>query len=99
MIDLQSLIDWKILPPNFPCPMDPREAEKSTVRWTKEKTKLVDIKERAGSQRTKLRFKDVSEEDFETVKLLQKKRERLLKKYSYVFKSELVPEDRIRIDP
>ena len=33
---------------------------------TKEKTKLVDIKERAGSQRSKFIFKDVSEEDFET---------------------------------
>ena len=66
LIDLQLLIDWTILPPNFPCPMDPREAEKSTVRWTKEKTKLVDIKERAVSQRTKLRFKDVSGKDFKT---------------------------------
>ena len=62
------MIDWTILLPNFPCPLDPREAEKSTVRWTKEKTKLVDIKERAGSQRTKLRFKEVSEKDLETKK-------------------------------
>ena len=65
--------------------MDPREAEKSTVIWTKEKTKLVDIIERSGSQRTKLRFKEVSAEDMETEKLLQKTRERLLKKYSDVY--------------
>ena len=32
LIDLQSLIDWTILPPNFPCPLDPREAEKSSVQ-------------------------------------------------------------------
>ena len=41
----------------------------------------------------------MSEEDFETEKLLQKMKERLIKKYSDVFKSELGPEDRIRIDP
>ena len=37
LIDLHSLIDWTILPHNFPCPLDPREAEKSSVRKTKEK--------------------------------------------------------------
>ena len=54
----------------------PKRSYKITVRWTKEKTKLVDIKERAGSQRTKLRLKEVSEEDLETEKLLQKMKER-----------------------
>ena len=95
LIDLQSLIDWTILPPNFPCPMDPREAEKNSVRWTKEKpTKLVDIKEKVGSQRTNLKFKDASDEDLETERLLHNMRERLIKKYSDVFKSDLGPEER-----
>ena len=46
-----------------------------------------------------MKFNDVSEEDFETERILQKMRERLLKKYSDVFKSDLGPKDRIRIDP
>ena len=41
----------------------------------------------------------MSEEDLETEKLLQKMRERLLKKYADVFKSELGIEDRINIEP
>ena len=44
LIDLQSLIDWTILPTNFPCPIDPREAERSAVRMTKDKSKVVEIK-------------------------------------------------------
>ena len=76
--------------------MDPREAEKNSVRWTKEKpTKLVDIKEKVGSQRTNLKFKEVKDEDLETERLLHNMRERLIKEYSDVFKSDLGPEDRI----
>ena len=48
LIDVQSLVDWSILPPNFPEPMDPKER----VRLTKSvpTTKLVETKEAVGSQ-------------------------------------------------
>ena len=52
---------------------------------------LADIKEKVGSQRTNMKIKDVSDEDLET--------ERLIKKYSDVFKSDLGPEDRINMEP
>jgi hypothetical protein len=52
LIDIQSMVDWSILPPNFPMPMDPKER----VRLTKSvpASKLVETKEKVGSQRSSI---------------------------------------------
>ena len=48
LINVQSLVDWSILPPNFPEPQDPKEK----VRLAKSvpKSKLAEVKETAGSE-------------------------------------------------
>jgi lambda repressor-like predicted transcriptional regulator len=60
LIDVQSLVEWSILPPNFPEPQDPKEK----VRLTKSvpKTKLAEVEESKGSERTSIKFPRSQEE-------------------------------------
>ena len=54
LLDLDLLIEWSILPPDFPNPQDPAERETKARKVTvKESTKekLVEVKVKNGSQR------------------------------------------------
>jgi hypothetical protein len=99
LIDVQSLVDWSILPANFPEPQDPKEK----VRLTKTvpKTKLVEIKERKGSERTSIKFKRSQEEqsDIENNNEMHLLKKQLEKEFSDVFKKNLDKDDRIKMDP
>ena len=58
LLNLNTLIDWTILPPNFPQPMDKneRESKKKARKLTvkNSKVKPVEISEQRGSVRTKI---------------------------------------------
>ena len=101
LIDLDLLVEWSILPNNFPMPMDEAEREtkvqKVTIKETK--VKMVETKETRGSKRTLIKFSSQEEEDFDSNKQMQTLREQLLKEYSEVFKTQLTKEDRIKMDP
>ena len=67
LVDLETLVDWGIIPDCFPLPMDENEREVSRVRNVQEVTpkKLVEVKERAGAWRTSIKFNQVTEEEYE----------------------------------
>ena len=67
LVDLETLINWGIIPDCFPLPMDENEREVSRVRNVQKATpkKLVEVKERAGSWRTSIKFNQVTEEEYE----------------------------------
>jgi hypothetical protein len=46
LIDIQSLVDWSIIPPNFPMPMDPKERKRVRVTKNVKTPKLVEVEER-----------------------------------------------------
>ena len=71
LLDLDILIDWTILPPSFPQPMDKnkrkskKKAKKVTVKNSK--VKPVEISEQKGSVRTKMKFNEQQEENYYVV--------------------------------
>ena len=106
LIDLDSLIKWSIVPPNFPFPQ--QDSEKSNkVRQVKpadldlpvKNTKLVDIHEKNGSMRTSLAFKSIGVEEFERMEDFSKLRRALLREFSDVFTETLGKDDRINAPP
>ena len=101
LIDLDLLVEWSILPKNFPLPMDEEERETKVKKVTikDKKVKLVEINQKKGSNRSQMKFSSQEEEDFDSNKQMQDLRERLLKEYAEVFKTELTKEDRIKMDP
>ena len=60
-------------------------------------TKLVDILERQGSMRAKMKFHQVDEVPIDVNRELEKKR--LMNKYQLLFKDELEKSDRLKINP
>ena len=65
---------------------------------TQSPKKLVEVKERAGSWRTDIRFNQIGEEEYEQdheMAVYNKLRNKLLKMYEDVFKEDLTPADRI----
>merc|ERR1711888_246939 len=105
LVDLETLVDWGIIPDCFPLPMDENEREVGRkVRNVQEVTpkKLVEVKERAGSWRTSIKFNQVTEEDYEAeheMAVYKTLRNKLLKMYEDVFKENLEPSDRIDAPP
>ena len=98
LVDLETLIDWEILPECFPLPIDINDRvgvkEGDKVRAVKEQApkKLVDIKERAGSWSTDMKFNQISEEDFEKVQdqeVFDHLRKKLLKMYEDLFRGNV----------
>ena len=66
LVDLETLVDWGILPSCFPLPIDENDREVCRkVRNVKDQSprKLVEVKERAGSWRTKIKFNQIAEEE------------------------------------
>ena len=102
LIDLDLLVEWTILPKDFPLPMNPEEREdkvrKVTVTDAKE-SPAVEIKERVGSKRSQMKFSEMDDQDFDSSKQMDSIKRRLLKEYEDVFKTQLSREDRIKIDP
>ena len=97
LLDLDLLIEWTILPADFPNPQDPEERETKARKVTvKESTteKLVEIKEKKGSQRSKIRFNEQMEDDYDSGNQLEELKNTLLKEYSDIFKTELTREDK-----
>ena len=69
LVDLESLVQWGILPSCFPLPIneDDREVGRKVRNvQTQPPKKLVDVKERAGSWRTSIKFNQIVEEEYET---------------------------------
>ena len=99
LIDVQSLVDWSILPPNFPEPQDPKEK----VRLAKSvpKSKLAEVKEMAGSERTSIKFPRSQEEqsDIDNNNQMHELKKQLLNEFSDVFKKDLEKHDRIKMKP
>ena len=102
LIDLDLLVEWTILPKDFPNPMDPKEREtkarKVTVKDAKKSAPVI-VQEKVGSERSSMCFNDQSDHEYDSNKLMEELREKLLKEFSEVFKTELSKEDRIKIDP
>jgi hypothetical protein len=73
------------------------KVQKITVKDTR--VKLVEITEKKGSVRTRMKFNDQEEENFDRNKQMQELREKLLKEYAEIFKTNLTKEDRINMDP
>lgn len=106
LIDLDSLINWSIVAPNFPFPQ--QDSEKSNkVRQVKpadldlpgKTTKLVDIHEKNGSLRTSLAFRSIGVEEYEKLEDFSKLRKALLREFSDVFTDTLGKDDRINAPP
>ena len=60
LIDVQGLVDWLILPPNFPEPQD--HEEKVRLAKSISKTKFAEINEAVGSERSSIKFPSSQEE-------------------------------------
>ena len=73
-----------------------REREESESESI-ERQKLVEIKERIGSLRTKLSFQDLKEEDLEESRKCEELRKRWLRDFSDIFKETLTKQDRLNI--
>ena len=84
LIDIQSLVEWSIIPPNFPMPMDPNERERVRVTKKVASPKLVETEESVDA-----------DNNAQMVKL----RNTLMKEFADVFKKDLEKHDRIRMDP
>merc|ERR1711888_559369 len=105
LVDLETLVNWGILPDCFPLPMDENDREVGrkvrNVQAIPPK-KLVEVKERAGSWRTSIKFNQVTEEEYEAeheMAVYKTLRNKLLKMYEDVFKENLEPSDRIDAPP
>ena len=57
------------------------------------------MQERVGSMRTKLNMVEQSEEDWEEDRKCEELKRQWLREFSYIFKENLVREDRIDIEP
>ncbi|MEL6804493.1 MAG: hypothetical protein AAFO91_12020, partial [Bacteroidota bacterium] len=105
LVDLESLVQWGILPSCFPLPIneDDREVGRKVRNiQTLPPKKLVDVKERAGSWRSSIKFNQIVEEEYETdheMAVYNALRGKLLKMYADVFKEDLSPSDRIDAPP
>jgi hypothetical protein len=99
LIDVKSLVDWSILPRNSPEPQDPKEK----VRLAKliPQTKLVEVKESAGSERTSIKFPRFQEEqsDIDNNNQMHQLKQQLRTEFSDVFKKDLDKNDRIKMKP
>ena len=95
LVDLETLVEWGILPSCFPLPIDENGREVCRkVRKVKDQSprKLVEVKERAG------KFNQITEEEYEKdheMAVYSKLRNKLLEMYEDVFKENLTPSDRI----
>ena len=68
LVDLETLVEWEILPSCFPLPIDENDREvgrKVRNVQAHPPKKLVEVKERAGSWRTSIRFNQIAEEEYE----------------------------------
>ena len=87
LIDLDLLVEWTILPRDFPLPMDPEEREdkvrKVTVTDAK-KSPAVEIKEKVGSKRSQMKFNEMDDHEFDTSKQMDALKTKLLKEYADV---------------
>ena len=81
LLDLDLLKEWSILPKNFPLSMDKSERETKVQKVTIKDTrlKLVEITEKKGSVRTKMKFNELQEESNDSSEQMEKLRETLLK--------------------
>ena len=64
LLDLNTLMDWTILPKNFPQPMDEseRESKKKVKKVSVKDTKvnLSEVTEKKGSERTRIKFNELT---------------------------------------
>ena len=74
-----------------------KRVKKVTVVDTK--VKLTDVKEKKGSQRTKLVFTEQDEGNFDNNQKMSQLRDDLLKEFKDIFKTELTIHDRINLPP
>ena len=92
LLSLDTLKELSIVSKDFPLPMDRgmRESRMNRVKEREkeesesesiERQKLVEIKERIGSLRTKLSFQDLKEEDLEESRKCEELRKRWLRKH------------------
>ena len=94
LLDKSTLIEWSIIPSNFPEPQD--QTEKAKVSKAK---RLVTVEEKRGSRRTKMVFHNLEEEEVEIERKLKELKKTLLREFADVFKTDLGVEDRINIEP
>ena len=106
LIDLATLVEWSILPKCFPMPMDEKERETKSKKRVKKVTvvesqedKLTEVKEKRGSERSKLTFTDQEEGNFDNNQKMSQLKQSLLKEFKDIFKTELSVHDRIDIAP
>ena len=100
LLSLDTLKELSIIPKDFPLPMDrgmresrlnrvkEREKEESESEEI-ERQKLVEIKERISSFRTKLSFQELEEEDVEENRKCEELRKQWLRDFSDIFKETL----------
>merc|ERR1712236_124379 len=100
LLSLDTLVDLTIVPPDFPCPMDPSIRDHKIRKLQKvEVKKWATLTERVDNLRTHLSFpqenlkEDKEEEECEAL------RQSWMKDFSQVFKEDLTIEDRIDMDP
>ena len=102
LIDLDLLVEWTILPKDFPLPMDPNEREDKVRKVTVTdaiKSAAVEVKEKVGSKRSQMKFNEMDEQEYDSSNQMEALKKRLMKEYKDIFKTELSTEDRIDIEP
>ena len=106
LIDLSTLVEWTILPKCFHMPMDENERETTSKKRVRKVTvletpevKLAKVKEKKGSERTKITFTDQEEGNFDNNQKMSQLKQNLLKEFKDIFKTELSVHDRIDIEP
>ena len=110
-MSLDTLKELNIVPWNFPTLLDSSMREHKTRRVAreydsgyeeeeelqeqKEERQLFTLQERAGSLRSKIKMKEMSEEDWEDEKQCWELKQAWLKDFPEVFKEDLGKEDRM----
>ena len=89
------------MPINFILPQDPKERAQNAknVKGKDKEVKLVNIKERQRYLRTELTFHQVSEDRVDLDLNVKKMKKKRLSEFRDVFKKDLGPDDRLKIDP
>ena len=85
LLDLNTLIEWSILPKNFPQPMNEKDRETKKkvkkVSVVDTKMKLIDVKEKKESQRTRIVFNEQDEGNFDNNQKMGQLRDTFLKEF------------------
>merc|ERR1711867_223859 len=99
LLSLDTLIDLSIVPPDFPCPMDPSIRDHKIRKLQRiEVKKWAKLTERIENLRTQLSFPQENLEEDKEEEKCEELRQAWLEDYQEVFKEDVTIDDRIEME-